>query len=521
MPIVPIRIPQLGEGLAEALLVEYLKQPGDVVKRDDPLYTMETDKANSDVESPYDGTIVEWTVEPGSVLAIGAEVGKMEVAQGVKEVAGGHGPAAPETAAPTAPAEPASAAAPAAAGDGTKLTAIRIPQLGEGLAEAMLVEYLKQPGDTVKRDDPLYTMETDKANSDVESPFDGTIVEWLAEPGAVLPIGAQVGTIRVASDAPVMAAGHGPTAEPPTTTAPAQAASETAGTDPQVRILMPPRTRKLLREQGLLDQAGRIPAAGKTLMPADVERYLAGDNAPAQKAATAPSEDYDEAPLPVQQQTLNYRLVRGAQVCVPVTCMTDADWSKLDEARAAVKAAHKGKGGPTAFLMMLWCVTQVLKEHPRFRSALVGDGKTLRTYKHVNLGIAVALPGDLMVTAVVKDADTYAPDAFFEKVAERIALARDGEDQADASTTLSVSNMGTAGMEMGIPAIVAPAVATLVLGKTYWQPIPDGQGGYDFIKTAKLALTFDHRVANGVGAGRFLGDVKQAIESFSPETVTA
>ncbi len=517
MPIVPIRIPQLGEGLAEALLVEYLKQPGDVVKRDDPLYTMETDKANSDVESPYDGTIVEWTVEPGSVLAIGAEVGKMEVAQGVKEVGGGHGPSAPEAGAAPATDKPAATAPPAPSGDGTKLTAIRIPQLGEGLAEAMLVEYLKQPGDAVKRDDPLYTMETDKANSDVESPFDGTIVEWLAEPGAVLPIGAQVGTIRVAADAPDMAAGHGPA--PVTASKTTAVAASTPAGDPEVRILMPPRTRKLLRDRGLLDQAGQIPAAGRTLMPADVERYLAGDKAPA--PTPAEREDYDEAPLPVQQQTLNYRLVRGAQVCVPVTCMTDADWSRLDEARAAVKAAHDGKGGPTAFLMMLWCVTQVLKEHPRFRSALVGDGKTLRTYKHVNLGIAVALPGDLMVTAVVKDADTYAPDAFFQKAAEQIALARDGKDQADASTTLSVSNMGTAGMEMGIPAIVAPAVATLVLGKTYWQPVPDGRGGYDFIKTAKLALTFDHRVANGVGAGRFLADVKQAIEAFSLDTVSA
>jgi len=283
-----------------------------------------------------------------------------------------------------------------------------------------------------------------------------------------------------------------------------------------VRILMPPRTRKLLREQGLLDEAGRIPMAGDKLMPADVEHFLATGGEPSKPAEYTHTAAYDEEPLPAQQQMLNARLVRATQLCVPVTCMTDADWTKLDEARAAVKATGS-KGGPTAFMMMLWCVTQTLKGHPRFRSALVGDGKTLRTYKHVNLGIAVALPDDLMVTAVVKDADTFSQPAFFDRVAEQIALARDGKDQADASTTLSVSNMGTAGMEMGIPAIVAPAVATLVLGKTGWQPVPDGEGGFTFTKTAKLALTFDHRVANGVGAGRFLGEVKQAIEAFSYE----
>ena len=330
MPIVPIRIPQLGEGLAEALLVEYLKQPGDVVKRDDPLYTMETDKANSDVESPYDGTIVQWLVEPGSVLPIGAEVGTMEVAEGVKEVGGSHGPAPSEPAAAQPPAAPPAAATDASQPDGTRLTAIRIPQLGEGLAEAMLVEYLKQPGDAVKRDDPLYTMETDKANSDVESPFDGTIVQWLAEPGSVLPIGAEVGTIRVAADVQDMAAGHGPAPEAaPAAAAPQAGAAGGSPADPNVHLIMPPRTRKLLRDKGLLDQAGQIPASGNKLMPEDIERYLAGGGAPASKPAPVSTEDYDEAPLPVQQQTLNYRLVRGAQVCVPVTCMTDANWTRL------------------------------------------------------------------------------------------------------------------------------------------------------------------------------------------------
>ncbi|MFN9343909.1 MAG: biotin/lipoyl-containing protein, partial [Planctomycetota bacterium] len=93
MPVISIRIPQLGEGLQEALLVELLKQPGDRVKRDEPIYVMETDKATTDVESPYEGTIVEWTVKTGTVLALGAEIGRIEVAEGVREVPVGHGPA--------------------------------------------------------------------------------------------------------------------------------------------------------------------------------------------------------------------------------------------------------------------------------------------------------------------------------------------------------------------------------------------------------------------------------------------
>ena len=92
MPVISVRIPQLGEGLQEALLVEFLKSPGDLVERDEPIYVMETDKATTDVESPYAGKLIEWTVDSGSVLEIGTEIAKMEVAEGVKEMPVGHGP---------------------------------------------------------------------------------------------------------------------------------------------------------------------------------------------------------------------------------------------------------------------------------------------------------------------------------------------------------------------------------------------------------------------------------------------
>src|SRR4051812_3210683 len=92
MPTVSVRIPQIGEGLQEARLVAVLKQPGDSIKRDEPIYQMETDKAVMDVESPYEGKLVGWSAEVDEILPIGGEVAKMEVADGVAEVGdGGHG----------------------------------------------------------------------------------------------------------------------------------------------------------------------------------------------------------------------------------------------------------------------------------------------------------------------------------------------------------------------------------------------------------------------------------------------
>jgi pyruvate/2-oxoglutarate dehydrogenase complex dihydrolipoamide acyltransferase (E2) component len=208
---------------------------------------------------------------------------------------------------------------------------------------------------------------------------------------------------------------------------------------------------------------------------------------------------------------LNYRLVRGVQSSVPVSIMIEVDWSPLEKARQIVKARG---GQETGFTMMLWCVAETLKKHAKFRTTLIEDGKTFRTFEDVNLGIAVALPGDALVTAVVHEAGKYDRNAFFAQVAKQIETARSGVDQADASTTISVSNIGSAGIRWGIPAVVPPAVATLALGEVFESV---ARVGSEFVvqKRAQLTLAFDHRVLNGVGAANFMNDLKTAIESYT------
>ena len=385
---------------------------------------------------------------------------------------------------------------------------VRIPQLGEGLQEALLVEFLKKPGDSVKRDDPIYVMETDKATTDVESPYEGTLVEWTVEAGTVLEIGAEIGRMEVAEGVQEMPAGHGPQE----TTVPEPAAVASGGTSVaskpkrSTKVQIPPKTRKYLKEHGLLDMAEQIPYTGSKLMPEDVDAYLAAGGGNDQVS----SDLYETVALPMSQIKLNYRLTRGTQVCVPVTVMNEVEWTRISEARDKVRES----GGPTGFGMACWCVVQALKKHVKFRSVLTSDGKSLKVFHGVNLGVAVALPGDEMVTAVVRDADKMESEAFFASLADAIKTARDGNDQADESTTLTVSNIGKAGMRMGIPAIVAPAVATLAIGETYHQPVPDGDS-FKFKQMVSATLSFDHRIANGVGAANFLNDVKTEIESYS------
>ena len=398
--------------------------------------------------------------------------------------------------------------------------AVRIPQLGEGLQESLVIELFKKAGDTIKRDEPLYAMETDKGTIDVESPYDGVLNEWLVEEGTVHKIGAAIAHMEVAEGVEEMAAGHGPpgasTASPVTPIAKAaspQARAESATTGKRA---VPPRTRRYLREKGLQDVADQIPAKGKKLTPEDIDAYLAGADGDNGQTDTAQLGPFNDAALSKTQQRLNYRLVRGVQLCVPVAASLDVDFTAIESARAGLKA-DLGDDAPSSLVMVLWCITRAIEKHAAFRSTLVDEGRSRRTFEHVNLGIAVALPDDILLTAVVADADTLAWSDFPTAVSRQVELARSGEDQANAATTVSVSNIGSLGLRAGVAAVVPPAMGTITLGKIFQRAVPDGDA-YRFTPTATFTLTFDHRVANGAGAASFLQDLDREIREFTLPT---
>ena len=389
------------------------------------------------------------------------------------------------------------------------IISVRIPQLGEGLQEALLIEFLKKPGDKITRDEPIYVMETDKATTDVESPYSGTLVAWTVEAGSVLEIGTEVAKMEVADGVKEMSAGHGPESSSSATNTPSGAALDTGAAArkpvaPAANVMIPPKTRKYLKDNNLLDDVAKIPCSGSKMMPEDVDAYLATIG-----GGSVSTESYKIQPLPKSQIVLNFRLGRGAKACVPVTVMTEVDWTAINSARDRARQTN----GPTGFAMACWAVAQTMKMHEKFRSSLTADGNSLKIFHQVNLGIAVALPGDEMVTAVIRNAGEMSPAEFFAAYEKQINSVRDGKDQADEATTVTVSNIGKAGMRIGIPAIVAPAVATLAIGAVYQQPVPDGNS-FKFQPQVNATLSFDHRIANGIGAANFLNDIREKIQSY-------
>lgn len=389
--------------------------------------------------------------------------------------------------------------------------AVRIPQIGEGLQEARLVAVLKQPGEKVRRDEPIYQMETDKAVMDVESPYEGVLKEWLAPVDTILPIGGEVAMMDVADGISEIPAAHGSPVATSTSAGPAAQTEAPAASRLQG---IPPRTRAYAKEKGIPDEVlASIQPAGSKLMPSDIDVHLAGGGV-AGSAGVSPAStgNFTESPVPGKQRVLNSRMVRGNALVVPGTITVSVNWDGIEGLRGRIKA----KGGdfqPSAFTMLAYCVAQTLRDFPAFRTTIPNDD-TYRTYNHANLGIAVSLPGDELVIAVVDDSDTLEWRDFATKAREQIDLARTGKDQANESVTISLTNMQNYGLRDAVPVVVPPSVATLFIGEVFNSIDPQATE-IKMQRTCNLVLTFDHRVINGAGAANFMKAIKEKIETVS------
>ncbi|MEI7987247.1 MAG: biotin/lipoyl-containing protein [Armatimonadota bacterium] len=463
MPLVSINIPQIGEGLQEARVVAFLKKPGDKVRRDEPIYQMETDKAVMDVESPVEGTLVSWSAKVDDIVAIGGEIAKFETS--------GLGDQASETKVEKTAVEKVAPTPSTGKADEISIAPLFVPQIGEGLQEARIVAFLKNPGDDIKRDDPIYQMETDKAVMDVESPYAGKLISWTAKVDDVIAIGAEVGKIQVGSgtdviDAPV----HGISTPSATPSPSASSAPTRDDLKSSARLQgIPPRSRAYAKEKGISpDTLVTVPFAGSKLMPADIDLFLAGggtSNVVGTSQVSASGIKFTERQMPGKQRVLNSRMVRSNSLVVPGTMTVVTKWGPIEDERAKLKAGG-GKFQPSGFTMFAYAVTKAMTEFPAFRSGLAGDDK-IRTYDFVSLGIAVSLPGDELVIAVVDSADTFDWQDFASATRDRIALARSGKDQAHEAVTVSLTNMQAFGLRNAIPVVVAPSMATIFLGETF------------------------------------------------------
>jgi 2-oxoglutarate dehydrogenase E2 component (dihydrolipoamide succinyltransferase) len=395
------------------------------------------------------------------------------------------------------------------------MTDIMTPALGESVTEATVARWAKRAGDTVKRDEVLVELETDKVSLEVSAPEDGVLSEINAEEGATVIPGQKLGVLGAGSGkaetAPAKAAI--PVAAAPTPPAPAPA---TPKADAAAQTL-PPSVRRIAEETGL-DTAG-VTGTGKDgrLTKGDALAALA-----ARAAAPAPvapprqarelHDREERVPMTRLRQTIARRLKEAQQTAAMLTTFNEVDMSAVMALRNQYKDVFEKRHGVKLGFMGFFVKACLfaLKDVPAVNAEI--DGTDLVYKNHYDIGVAVGTERGLVVP-VVRDADALSLAGIESEIAALGKKARDGHLALEdlQGGTFTISNGGVYGSLMSTPILNAPQSGVLGMHKIQDRPIV--VGGQVVIRPMMyLALSYDHRVVDGQGAVTFLVKVKEHIE---------
>ena len=505
-----IIVPDIGD-FSDVDVIEVLVAVGDTVSVDDPLITLETDKASMDVPASSGGVVKELKVAVGDKVSIGSVILLMEDSAEPSVNVG------TDDATPTVSGS-ASTQASASGADAT-LEEIRVPDIGD-FDEVDVIEVLVAEGDTVAADESLITLESDKASMDVPSPKGGVIKKLHVVVGDKVAEGSTIVTLAVSGGAPVQTQSPGASAaEAPV--APASVRAAPAGAvdaEGFKRVHASPSVRRVARELGV-DLTGLAPTGPHgRVTEEDVRRFKTTGGKPAAQAAeggmgipviTQPDwsrlgEVSDVAMSRIQK--LSAKHLHRAWLNVPqVTHFDEADITELEAYRQQMKGKAKEMGfGFTPLVFMMKAVVVALKQYPKFNSALADDGEKLIQRHFYNLGIAVDTP-DGLVVPVIRDVDRKGLFELASELGEVSSRARDGKLKAQdmQGGCFSISSLGGIGGTNFTPIVNAPEVGILGLTRAQSRLVRrDGEIVDRLIQP--LAVSYDHRAIDGAYAARFV-----------------
>jgi pyruvate dehydrogenase E2 component (dihydrolipoamide acetyltransferase) len=536
-----IRVPNIGE-FSDVEVVEVMVSAGDSVRAEDALITLETDKAAMEVPSPVAGRVVELKVGQGDRVSEGDVIALVEVAGDAdgagdedarpdagKDQAGSVGDADAGAAAGAGP--PARPAAAASAPPPGKLP-VMVPDLGD-VPEADVSEVLVSPGDIIKAEQPLITLESDKAAMDVPAPAAGKVLSVAIKAGQKVRSGDLILELEAAAGEPAGATGQrkpAPEKAPESTRAtPPQAAAPAAkptvaasgsrlpAIDEQsfARAHASPSVRKFARELGVdLGQVKGSGPKGRVLaedIKAFVKAILTGHAAaPGSALPRLPVVDHARYGEIEIQPLSRVRRISGPRlhaswVNIPhVTQQDEADITALEARRQQLRDEAAARGvrlTPLAFIIR--AVTLALAEFPDFNSSLGEDGASLVIKKYRNIGFAADTPQGLVVP-VIRDADQKNVMTLAAELADLSQRARDGKLKGDEMRggSFTVSSLGGLGGTFFTPLINAPEVAILGVGRSAMRPVWQ-DGAFVPRLILPLSLSYDHRVIDGATGVRF------------------
>ena len=541
-----VKVPDIGD-FKDVPVIELMVKPGDQVKVEDPLVTLESDKATMDVPSPIAGTVKELKVKLGDKVSEGTVLALVDT--GTKAEAS-TAASAPKTA---VSAPPAPTSAPAG------LAEVRVPDIGD-FKDVPVIEVLVKVGATVKPEDPLITLESDKATMDVPSPLGGTVQAVHVKVGDKVSEGSVVLTLATGSTSgnPVALEAAAVAVSPPAT-APSASSEQPAAQIAQGAAPAPasggartgideaafalayagPGVRRLARELGVdLGKVNGTGAKGRITRD-DVQSAAKGAPAPAAAPAAAPGRagagagiellpwpkvDFakfgaiERKPLSRIKKISAANLHRNWVMIPHVTNHDDADITELESFRVQLNKEIEKSGVRVSMLaFLIKAAVTTLRKFPEFNASLDGEDLVLKKYYHI--GFAADTPQGLVVP-VIRDADQKGVVDIAREMGELAKLARDGKLKPDQMQggTFTISSLGGIGGTYFTPIINAPEVAIMGVCRSYWKQVSSDGKTASWRYMLPLSLSWDHRVIDGAAAARFnayyaslLADMRRAL----------
>jgi 2-oxoglutarate dehydrogenase E2 component (dihydrolipoamide succinyltransferase) len=580
-------MPQMGESITEGTLTKWLKKPGDSVQRDEPLFEISTDKVDAEIPSPAAGIMGEIKTPEGSTVTINTVVCTIEEAGSAPAPsssapagdlkADSATPAAEATAAQESaiPApQPESAATPAGqqAGPGTE---IRMPQMGESITEGTITKWLKNVGDTVARDEPIFEISTDKVDAEIPSPVAGTLTEIKAKEGSTVTVNSVVAIIGGSAAKPAA-----PVTAPSTSTgtgpgAPAQpsaqaSAGETPRSSPLVRKIAADNNIDLHQVPGT-GSAGRITKsdilshlenpsakpAGQPTTPGIAAAAQAQQQSPAQQAAQATAQSGSQTgstalpaslsavqsapattapakaaggvqqpgelvPMTKMRSIIAQRMVESKRTSPHVHTVFKVDMTRIVRLREKEKNKYEQRNGVKLTYMpfITRAVVAALRKHPVVNAAIQGDA--ILYNRNINIGIAVALDWGLIVPVIkqCEEKNFLGVARSIVDLAERARNKKLAPDEVSGGT-FTITNAGIFGEQFGTPIINQPQAAILGVGGLNKEPLvltdKDGQDTIAIRSIQRFTLGFDHRIVDGADAGKFMTDFKNYLQDWNED----
>ncbi|MFT4942865.1 MAG: 2-oxoglutarate dehydrogenase E2 component (dihydrolipoamide succinyltransferase) [Candidatus Paceibacteria bacterium] len=418
---------------------------------------------------------------------------------------------------------------------------LKLPKMGESVAEATVTNWLKNIGDTIEADEAVLEIATDKVDSEVPSEVDGVLVEILFNIDDVVQVGQTMAIIEIKEDATTTVSATVPETTPSTNEVAAVAATVTAAKDALAAPVAvassdarfySPLVKKMAQKENIPQaELDTVSGTGKDgrVTKNNMLTYIKNRSTaptkpkaviPAAKATPVSVNGGDEIiEMTRMGKIIAHHMVASVQTSAHVQSFIEADVTNIWNWRKKVKAAFMSREGEnlTFTPIFMEAVAKALKEYPMMNIAL--DGDTIIKRKNINLGMAAALPGGNLIVPVIKNADQLNLVGMTKAVNDLAGRARDNKLKPDdiQGGTYTVTNVGTFGSIMGTPIINQPQVGILALGAIRKVPavIETPEGDFIGIRYKMfLSHSYDHRVVNGALGGQFVKAVADYLEAW-------